>query len=101
MSIVAILLAICLLLAVAFAAYQLSEARRWRQSAAEVRAQADQQAAALEQARHTVVQKESKADKHREIAATQLRLLTQTHQQLEERFRALASDALQNNSQLF
>jgi DNA recombination protein RmuC len=101
MSVLAILLALCLLLAVAFAAYQLSEARRWRQSAAESRAQAGQQAAALEQARHTVVQKEAEANKHREIADAQLRLLTQTHQQVEERFRALASDALQNNSQLF
>ena len=31
----------------------------------------------------------------------QLRMLTQTQQQLEERFRALASEALHNNSQLF
>jgi DNA recombination protein RmuC len=101
MSILAILLALCLLLAVAFAAYQLSEARRWRQSATEARAQADRQAADLEQARHAVVQQQADANKHREIAESQLRLLTQTHQQVEERFRALASDALQNNSQLF
>jgi DNA recombination protein RmuC len=101
MSILAALLALCLLLAVAFAAYQLSEARRWRQSAAEARAQASQQGASLEQARHMVVQKEAEANKHREIADAQLRLLTQTQQQVEERFRALASDALQNNSQLF
>jgi DNA recombination protein RmuC len=101
MSVLGVFLALCLLLTVAFAAYQLSEARRWRESAAEARAQANQQAAALEEARHKVVQKEAEADKHREIAANQLKLLTQTHQQLEERFRALASDALQNNSQLF
>jgi len=101
MSVPAILLALCLLLAVAFAAYQLSDARRWRQSAAEARAQADRQASELEQARHAVVQKEAESHKHRELAEAQLRLLTQTQQQLEERFRSLASDALQNNSQLF
>jgi len=86
MSALAILLTLCLLLAVAFAAYQLSDARRWRQTAIEARAQAERQASELEQARH---------------AEAQLRLLTQTQQQLEERFRSLASDALQNNSQLF
>jgi DNA recombination protein RmuC len=101
MSAPAILLALSLLLAVAFAAYQLSDARRWRQSATEARAQAGRQAAELEQARHLVVQKEAESNKHRELAEAQLRLLTQTQQQLEERFRSLASDALQNNSQLF
>ena len=35
------------------------------------------------------------------MAESQLRILTQTHQQVEERFRALANDALQKNSQLF
>jgi len=101
MSILAVLLTFCLLIAVAFAAYQLAEARRWRESAAEVRAQAERQAAELEKARHMIVQKEAEASKHREIAESQLRLLTQTQQQVEERFRALASDALQSNSQLF
>jgi DNA recombination protein RmuC len=101
MTILAILLALGLLVAVGVAAFQLSEAQRWRQSAGELRAQADRQAAALEQARHLVVQKESEANKQREVAEAQLRILTQTHQQVEERFRALANDALQNNSQLF
>jgi len=101
MSAFAALLAFSLLLAVALAAFQLAEARRWRQSAAEAQAEADRQAAELEQARHTIIQKEAESDKHREIAEAQLRLLTQTQQQVEERFRALASDALQHNSQLF
>jgi DNA recombination protein RmuC len=101
MSILALFLAFCLLLAVAFAAYQLSDARRWRQSAGEARAQADRQASELEQARHAVVQKDAESGKHREVAEAQLRLLTQTQRQLEERFRNLASDALQHNSQLF
>jgi len=101
MTILAILLALALLVAVGFAAFHLSEARRWRQSAEEAKAQAEQHAASLQEARHLVVQKESEAAKHREIAESQLRILTQTHQQVEERFRALANDALQNNSQLF
>ncbi len=101
MTILAILLALALLLAVGLAAFYFSDARRWRQSATEARAQAEQQAAALEQARRAVVLKEAEAAKHREIAEVQLRLLTQTQKQVEERFRALASDALQNNSQLF
>ena len=101
MTILAILLALALLAAVGFAAFHLSEARRWRESATQARAQADQHAAALAEARHLVVQKESEAAKHREIAESQLRILTQTHQQVEERFRSLANDALQKNSQLF
>jgi DNA recombination protein RmuC len=101
MSPLPILLALCLLLAVAFAAYQLSDARRWRQSATEARAQADRHASELEQARGVLIQKEAERDKHRELAEAQLRLLTQTQQQLEERFRSMASDVLQNNSQLF
>lgn len=42
----------------------------------------------------------SQAAKNRELAEVQLKLLTQTQQQLEEKFRALASEALQNNTQL-
>jgi DNA recombination protein RmuC len=101
MSAPLVMLALCLLLAVAFAAYQLSEARRWRQSAAEARAQAAGQTADLEQARRTAIQQEAESNKHRAIAEAQFKLLTQTQEQVEERFRALASDALQNNSQLF
>jgi DNA recombination protein RmuC len=68
---------ICVLLvllfaAVAFAAYQLSEACRWREKAVESRDYAD----------------------------VQLKLLTQTQQQLDEKFRALASEALHSNSQM-
>lgn len=66
-------LLILLFAAVSFAVYQLSEARRWRQTAAD----------------------------SREYADVQLKLLTQTQQQLDEKFRALASEALNTNSQLF
>ena len=101
MTILAIVLALALLLAVGFAAFYFSEGRRWRESAEEARAQAEQNAAALQEARHLVVQKDAEAAKHREIAESQLRILTQTNQQVEEKFRALANDALQKNSQLF
>lgn len=45
--------------------------------------------------------KEGESVKNRELAEAQLQLLTQTQKQLEEKFRILAADALQNNSQLF
>ena len=101
MNILLVLLLLCLLAAVAFAAYQLSEARRWRESSAEARKQAEANRTQLEEARRLVVQKESETSKHRELAEAQLKLLTQTQKQLEEKFRSLANDALQNNSQLF
>lgn len=72
MIILVCVLLILLFAAVTFAAYQLSEARRWRQAAAESRQYAD----------------------------VQLKLLTQTQQQLDEKFRALAADALHTNSQM-
>ena len=101
MSILAVFLVICLLATVGLAAYQLSEARRWRQSAAESREQSESLRLALEDARRLNIQREAEIAKHREIAEVQLKLLTQTQQQLEERFRALAFDTLNANSQLF
>ncbi len=62
----------CLLLAVAVAAYYFASSVRLK----------------------------SEIDTSRAAAESQLQLLTQTHAQLEERFRSLAADALQNNSQL-
>ena len=90
MSFLVVFLIVCLLAASGFAAYQLSEARRWRETAEEEKDQSEQQRLELEQARGTAIE-----------AGMQLRLLTQTQQQLEDRFRALAADALENNSQLF
>ena len=80
------LLLIALLASVSFAAYQLSEARRWRQAAEQDREENKRQRAELEQARH---------------AEAQLKLLADVQQQLEEKFRSLATDALHTNSQLF
>jgi DNA recombination protein RmuC len=74
---------VLLLLAVGFAAYQFSEAKRWRASSETLSAD-------LELSRKTALEAEVKA-----------RLLLQSQEQLEEKFRALAAEALQNNSQLF
>lgn len=91
----------CLFAAVAFAAYELSEAKRWRQSAGEAREQSERQRSELEEARGAAVEKQAESVKNREIAEIQVKLLTQTQQQLEEKFRSLATEALQSNSQLF
>ncbi len=94
------LLLILLFAAVAFAAYQLSEARRWRQMAGDIRSESDNQRVELDQARRIAQDKEAESVKTRELAEVQMRLLTQTQQQLEEKFRTVAAEALQNNSQL-
>ncbi len=101
MTVVVTLLLLILVASVAFSAYQLSEAKRWREAAQEARQSTERNAAELEVARRLAYEKESEAQKTREIADVQLKLLTQTQQQVEEKFRALASEALQNNSQLF
>jgi len=87
--------------AVAVAAYQLSQARRWRQTANEALEHAEKQRSELDEAKRIAIQKEAESAKNRELAEMQMRLLTQTQQQLEEKFRALAAEALQTNSQLF
>ncbi len=94
-------LLIVLALAVGFAAFQFSEARRWRETAAEAREENRRKAAELEEAKMTAFQQTAESNKNRELAEAQWRLLTQAQQQLEDKFRSLASEALQNNSQLF
>jgi len=84
------ILFVLLLVAVAFAVYQFSQAQRWHSAAGEARQQAEQRAAELDVARKNLVEAEVKA-----------RMLLQSQEQLEEKFRALAAEALQNNSQLF
>jgi DNA recombination protein RmuC len=101
MILVLSLLLVCLLIAVGFAAYQLSEAKRWREAAAEAREQHECQRTELEDAKRAAIQHEAESAKNKEIAEVQLKLLTQTQQQLEEKFRGLAADALHTNSQLF
>jgi hypothetical protein len=66
------LLLVLLFGAASFAAYQLSEARRWRQTAAEAREQAEQQGRALEDANRVALQSEAESAKNRELAELQL-----------------------------
>ncbi len=56
---------------------------------------------ALTEARIEAARLEERLAKAEEVAATQISLLTHSEQQLELKFRALASEALQNNSQQF
>jgi DNA recombination protein RmuC len=90
MTFLVVLMLIGLLAAFSFAAYEFSEARRWRETAGEAREQSEQDRLELEEARRAAVG-----------AEMQVKLLTQTQRQLEDRFRALAADSLENNSQLF
>jgi len=101
MLLVLALLLVCLLVAVGFATYQLSQAKRWQEAASDAREQHQRQSAELEDAKRASIQQAAESAKNREIAEMQLKLLTQTQQQLEEKFRGLAADALQSNSQLF
>ncbi len=96
-----VILLLALLAVVAFAAYQFSEAKRWRQTAQQTQAENERQRIELERAKHSALENQAESVKTREIAEVQLKLLTQTQRQLEEKFRALAAEALQNNSQLF
>lgn len=90
MTFLSVLTLIALVAAFSFAAYELSEARRWRETAAEAREQSERDRLELEEAQRAAAG-----------AEMQVKLLTQTQRQLEDRFRALAADALENNSQLF
>jgi DNA recombination protein RmuC len=90
MTFLVVLMLMGLLAAFSFAAYQFSDARRWRETAAEAREQSERDRLELEGARRAATG-----------AEVQVKLLTQTQRQLEDRFRALAADALENNSQLF
>ncbi|MBV9083994.1 MAG: DNA recombination protein RmuC [Acidobacteriaceae bacterium] len=93
-----IIVAVC---AAGVAVYELGEGRRWRQMAAEAREQCEQQRSQLDEARRSAIQLEAESAKNREIAEVQLKLLTQTREQLEQKFRSLAAEALQTNSQMF
>jgi hypothetical protein len=59
-------LLIVLALAVAFAAFQFSEARRWRETAAEVREENRRKSAELEEAKMTALQQAAESNKNRE-----------------------------------
>jgi len=101
MTALVVLLLLALLAAVGVAAYQFSEAKRWRQTAAQAREENETRREELEKARRDAIRQEAESGKNREVAAVQLRLLTETQQQLEQKFRQLAAETLQNNSQHF
>lgn len=102
------LLLIALLAAVAFAAYQFSDARRSRERAEEARVQADaakleanRQRDELEESKRIALEQRAEAAKQRDLAEMQRQLFARTEAQLEEKFKALAADALSTNSQMF
>jgi DNA recombination protein RmuC len=86
--------------AAVFAAYQYSHAQHWRRAAEEQRSENERQRGDLEQSKREAMQHRAESAKNRELAEVQLNLLTRTQHQLEDKFRALASEALQSNSQL-
>src|SRR3954468_2465920 len=86
---------------VAIAAYFFAEARRWRQAAEKLEKESSSHRAELDVAKRIAIEKESESASTRRLAEAQAALLTKTQQQLEEKFRALAADALHSNSQLF
>jgi DNA recombination protein RmuC len=90
MTLVVGFLVVLLLLGVAVAAYQFSQVQRWRSVAEEASRQAEQRVAELDLSRKSLLEAEVRA-----------RVLLQSQEQLEEKFRTLAAEALQNNSQLF
>lgn len=101
MSVLVVFLLLCLLASVGFAAYQFSEAKRWRSSASETEDSAERFRLELESARRVAIESEAESRRVRDVAEVQIRVLTETKAQLEEKFRGLAQDALHNNSQLF
>ncbi len=80
---------------------QTAQARHWRKAAESEQDENETLQGNLQLAQLDAVRLEADSAKQREIAAAQLHLLTQTQTQLEEKFRALAADALQANSQMF
>jgi DNA recombination protein RmuC len=91
----------CLCAAIAFAAYELAEARRWRQTSQQAQSEHESLRTQLAQAQRTAIEKEAESAKNLELADIQLKLLAQTQQQIEDRFKSLATESLQTNSQLF
>ena len=98
---VVVLLLLCLFVAVSVAAYELGEARRWKRAAMASDQRSETFRAEAEEGRLLATRQEGEIAKTRELADAQLKLLTGTQAQLEERFRTLAADALGSNSQLF
>lgn len=101
MTILVAFLLFGVLAAVAFAAYQLGEAARWKRMAGELDGETAGLRADGEEWQRKYIRQQGETATAREVAEAQIKLLTHTQNQLEEKFRAMAADALQNNSQLF
>ena len=98
-----LLLALCLVAAVALAAYQFAQSSRWRETAMQTKSESDRLRieaedfrSELESTRAIAKEHETNTQRAREVAAVEVRLLNETKSQLEERFRSLAYEALQN-----
>ncbi len=95
------LLCVCVLGAGLFAIYAYASSKRWERVASERGVQSESYRAEAEESRRALARQEAETAKVREVADVQLKLLTTSQAQLEERFRLLAADALKSNSQLF
>jgi DNA recombination protein RmuC len=89
MTFLIVVLLVMLLAAVGFGAYQYAEARRGRVEWANARALASERGSQLERAQREAME-----------AQVKLRVLSESQEQLEQKFRLLAADALENNSQM-
>lgn len=117
-----IVLVVALVAALSFTVYAYNRSARWRSEAAHSQAEADRlQASAvrlqadldrlvgiretlerdLSQARVDAARLQAELAKTEEFAAAQVALLATAQKQLEEKFRSLAAEALQANSQMF
>ncbi len=117
-----IVLIAALVAALCFAVYAYAQTARWRSEAARAQAEADRaqaDAARLQahldrlvgiretldrdlgQTRVNAARLQAELAKTEEFAAAQVALLTTAQKQLEEKFRSLAAEALQANSQMF
>ena len=100
MTALIVFLLLCLFGAVGLSAYLLADGKRWKRAAESLGSENQQLRSEVESARESAIRHESELAKVREIADVQLKALNQAHAQLEDRFRALAADVLQNNSQM-
>jgi DNA recombination protein RmuC len=114
MSVPVVVLALALVAALAALAFERDRRRRAQhesstlssrlgsveQQLSDVTAAKDAVLRDLNESRVCVARLEVEVSKANEVAAAQLGLLTQTQQQMEEKFRSLASEALQANSQM-
>ena len=100
MTVLIVFLLLCLFGAVGASTYFLADLKRWRRTAENLEKENQELRSEAETARESVIRQEGELSKVREVADVQLKALNSAHAQLEDRFRTLASDVLQNNSQM-